>query len=163
METEKGGIKDDLLMLTASIIWGFAFAFQKKGMDFVGPFLFTGLRFLLGAMVVFPFIFKDRSEKLFRESIILGILLFSGVSFQQVGIIYTTAGKAGFITGLYVVFVPIIGYFMGVRTRSYTWIGAVLAITGLYLLSIKGRFTLERGDLLVLIGAVFWTFHVIYI
>lgn len=161
--SERRGIRSDIILLTASIIWGFAFAFQKKGMDFIGPFLFTGLRFLLGSLVVLPFLFRKGEQGGFKESIILGFLLFAGVSLQQVGIVYTTAGKAGFITGLYVVFVPVAGYLMGIRTRRFTWIGAGLAIVGLYLLSIRGRFYPEKGDLLVLLGAVFWTFHVIYI
>ncbi|HDI83004.1 EamA family transporter [bacterium] len=161
--SERRGIRSDIILLTASIIWGFAFAFQKKGMDFIGPFLFTGLRFILGSLVVLPFLFRKGEQGGFKESIILGFLLFAGVSLQQVGIVYTTAGKAGFITGLYVVFVPVVGYLMGIRTRRLTWIGAGLAIVGLYLLSIRGRFYPEKGDLLVLLGAVFWTFHVIYI
>ncbi len=161
--SERRGIRSDIILLTASIIWGFAFAFQKKGMDFIGPFLFTGLRFILGSLVVLPFLFRKGEQGGFKESIILGFLLFAGVSLQQVGIVYTTAGKAGFITGLYVVFVPVAGYLMGIRTRRFTWIGAGLAIVGLYLLSIRGRFYPEKGDLLVLLGAVFWTFHVIYI
>jgi drug/metabolite transporter (DMT)-like permease len=92
--------------------------------------------------------------------LIAGLVLFCGASFQQVALVYTTAGNAGFITGLYVVFVPILGIALGHRAHAGTWIGAALAGVGLYLLSVVGPFTISPGDLLVLIGAIFWACHV---
>ena len=89
-----------------------------------------------------------------------GLVLFAGASFQQVALVYTTAGNAGFITGLYVVLVPIIGVALGHQTHAGTWIGAALAAFGLYLLSVTGQLAISRGDLLVLIGAFFWAGHV---
>ena len=89
--------------------------------------------------------------------------MFGGISFQQVGLQYTTAGKAGFITGLYIFFVPLIGLFLGQRTGSGTWLGATIALFGLYLLSIKEDFTIAEGDLLQLICAVFFAAHVLVI
>jgi drug/metabolite transporter (DMT)-like permease len=88
------------------------------------------------------------------------LALFGGASFQQMGLVYTTAGKAGFITSLYVVLVPLMGIFLGHRHGPSLWIGVVLAVAGLYLLSVTESFTIDRGDLLVLISALFWAIHV---
>ena len=93
----------------------------------------------------------------------MGLLLFGGASLQQVGIVFTTAGKAGFITGLYVILVPVIGILFRRKTRATTWLGAVFGATGLYFLSIKKGFSIHKGDFLVLVGAFFWTFHVLAI
>ena len=168
-------LRSDLILLLAAIIWGFAFVAQRVGMEFVGPFTFNGVRFTLGTLALIPFLFfgkkftlKDpllviSKRKIFLGVIGTGILLFIGVSLQQVGLKTTTAGKAGFITGLYVVFVPIVGIFLGHRTNIYTWLGVLLSATGLYLLSIQSGFRMEHGDLLVLGCAVVFTFHVLLI
>ncbi len=168
-------IRSDLILLLAAIIWGFAFVAQRVGMDYVGPFTFNGVRFTLGTLVLIPFLFigkkfiiKDPSlatsrRKIFWGVIVTGILVFIGVSLQQIGLQTTTAGKAGFITGLYVVFVPIVGVFLGHRTNLYTWLGVLFSATGLYLLSITSSFRIEHGDLLVLACAVVFTFHVLLI
>jgi len=168
-------LRSDLILLLAAIIWGFAFVAQRVGMEFVGPFTFNGVRFTLGTLALIPFLFfgkkftlKDpllviSKRKIFLGVIGTGILLFIGVSLQQVGLKTTTAGKAGFITGLYVVFVPIVGIFLGHRTNLYTWLGVLLSATGLYLLSIQSGFRMEHGDLLVLGCAVVFTFHVLLI
>ncbi len=89
------------------------------------------------------------------------MLLFVGATLQQVGLVYTTAGKAGFITGLYVIFVPLLGLFFRQWTGAGTWLGALLAAVGMYLLSAQDNLSIARGDLLVLIGAIFWAFHVL--
>lgn len=168
-------LRSDLILLLAAIIWGFAFVAQRVGMEFVGPFTFNGVRFTLGTLALIPFLFfgkkftlKDPLLVISKRMIFLGvigtgILLFIGVSLQQVGLKTTTAGKAGFITGLYVVFVPIVGIFLGHRTNLYTWLGVLLSATGLYLLSIQSGFRMEHGDLLVLGCAVVFTFHVLLI
>jgi drug/metabolite transporter (DMT)-like permease len=168
-------LRSDLILLLAAIIWGFAFVAQRVGMEFVGPFTFNGVRFTLGTLVLVPFLFskkkfipKDPSLAISRRKIFwgvvgLGLLLFTGVSLQQVGLQTTTAGKAGFITGLYVVFVPVVGIFLGHRTNLYTWLGVVLSATGLYFLSITSSFRIEHGDLLILACAVVFTFHVLLI
>jgi drug/metabolite transporter (DMT)-like permease len=168
-------LRSDLILILAAIIWGFAFVAQRVGMEFVGPFTFNGVRFTLGTLVLVPFLFsgkkftpKDPSLVISRRKIIwgvigTGILLFIGVSLQQVGLKTTTAGKAGFITGLYVVFVPIVGIFLGHRTNLYTWLGVLFSATGLYLLSMTSSFRIEHGDLLVLGCAVVFTFHVLLI
>jgi len=169
---------DCLLMLT-SIIWGCAFVAQRLGMDFVGPFTFNGVRFALGGLVLWPLILRlaaQRTNELYRPApprrmvfggVALGLVLFVGATLQQVGIVYTTAGKAGFITGLYVVLVPIIGLAMRQKTGWGTWLGALLAVVGMYLLSGQGLMSLATeesfGDLLVLVSAFFWAGHVLLV
>jgi len=167
-------LKSDLLFLLSATIWGFAFVAQRMGMDHVGPFTFNGIRFLLGALVLVPFIYRNRKKQVAAKvafspakprSVIVygglaGLALFSAASLQQVGLLYTTAGKAGFITGLYVVIVPILGLMWGQRTNAGTWIGALLAAVGMYLLSINEDFSIGVGDLLQFIGAVLWASHI---
>ena len=169
---------DTLLLLTAAI-WGLAFTAQRAGMEHIGPFLYTGIRFALGALTLLPVWFFNRRGEGYRigeppgghrntkrvvpASLLAGLVLFLGVSFQQIGIVYTTAGKAGFVTGLYVILVPILGMVWKHRTGRGTWIGAGLAVGGLYLLGVTGRFEVSTGDLLVATSAVFWAFHVLLI
>ncbi len=155
-------LRSDLIMLLAAFIWGSTFVAQRIGMNYIGPFLFNAIRFFIGAVVVLPFVLKDRHfwKKLsIKHGFILGLVLFTAIGFQQWGIVYTTAGKAGFITGLYVVFVPLLGMFMRKKSHRGHIIGALLALLGLYLLSVK-HFSMEKGDFLVFMGAVAWTFHV---
>ena len=168
-------IRADLLMLLAAAIWGFAFVAQREGMETMGPFLFSTARFFIGTVFLFPIVWylskkkktQDNKEtstkKLLFAGFIAGLFLFIASSFQQVGIQYTTAGKAGFITGLYIFFVPLIGIFLGQRTGSGTWLGAFIAVIGLYLLSINEDFSIAKGDLLQLICAVFFAAHVLVI
>jgi drug/metabolite transporter (DMT)-like permease len=168
-------IKADLLMLIAAVIWGFAFVAQREGMETMGPFLFNGVRFLIGVIVLAPVVWflskkpqpehkaKVSTKKLLFAGTMAGLILFIAISFQQVGLQYTTAGKAGFITGLYIFFVPLIGLFFGQKTGSGTWLGATIALYGLYLLSIKEDFSIAEGDLLQLVCAIFFAAHVLYI
>jgi len=168
-------LKTDLLMLIAAVIWGFAFVAQREGMETMGPFLFSGVRFLIGVVALSPVVWflskksqqnhkaEVSTKKLIFAGTVAGLLLFGGISFQQVGLQYTTAGKAGFITGLYIFFVPLIGLFLGQKTGSGTWLGATIALFGLYLLSINEDFSIAEGDLLQLICAVFFAAHVLVI
>ena len=163
-------LRSDLLLLLTALIWGFAFVAQRVGMEYVGPYLFNGARFALGALPLVPFVLKNTSKprwsNLLRAapgSLLAGLFLFVGSSLQQVGIVYTTAGKAGFITGLYVILVPILGLFLGQRSGRNTWIGALGASAGLYLLSIEPPLAIARGDALVLASALFWAGHVLLI
>lgn len=174
----------DLLLLLTAIIWGFAFVAQRMGMDHIGPFLFNGIRFALGALtlVLARKVLQgwrggrgnnrtvDSSRKLPTANrqlptvpgLILGLILFAGASFQQVGIVYTTAGNAGFITGLYIILVPVFGIFSGQKATWNLWAGALLGAIGLYFLSVTGNFGISKGDALVLLSAVFWAIHVLY-
>ena len=167
-------LTSDILLLITSAIWGFAFVAQRAGMAYIGPFLFNGIRFLLGSLALLGVLFgmfrvtqkgqSFRAYLLQREHVtagfLAGIALTLGASFQQMGIVSTTAGKAGFITGLYVILVPILGIFLGKRSYPEAWVGAVFAVIGLYFLTIGHRFSIAMGDLLVLISAVFWAAHV---
>ncbi|QTA80468.1 EamA domain-containing protein [Desulfonema limicola] len=174
---DKSILKSNLLLLLTATIWGFAFVAQRVGMDFIGPFAYNGIRFALGSLSLIPLIlitknktpdlpikFKALSSKmLLLSSSVLGIILFMGASLQQVGLKYTTAGKAGFITGLYVVIVPVAGIFWKQKSDLGTWTGAFLAAVGLYFLSVTEEFTVSFGDFLEIIGAFFWAAHVLII
>jgi drug/metabolite transporter (DMT)-like permease len=160
----------DMLLLLTAAIWGSAFVAQRVGMDHVGPLTFNGIRFALGAMVLLPVIMWRNGRKVSDESsfatllqggLIAGTALFAGATLQQIGLVYTTAGKAGFITGLYVIITPVFGLFLGMRSTIGGWTGAALALVGLYFLSVTESFALAPGDLWVLLGAFFWALHVI--
>jgi drug/metabolite transporter (DMT)-like permease len=168
-------VKADALLFVTAMIWGFAFVAQRAGMEHVGPFTYSGVRFALGSLVLLPLLGRRAGSRppaavpaLGERAALLGALgagvfLFAGVSLQQVGLVYTTAGNAGFITGLYVVIVPLLGLFWGHRPAAGTWIGALLAAAGLYLLSVSEALTIAFGDLLVLAGAFVWAGHVLLI
>ena len=169
-------LRSDLILLLAAAIWGFAFVAQRLGMDYVGPFTYTAARFTLGCMVLLPFLamkrpglgrIREESKAIRRKFILLqlllGLILFCGISLQQYGLLFTTAGNAGFITGLYVVFVPIVGLFIGHKIHTNLWIGIILAAAGLYFLSIKPGSGINPGDVYVFGCALFWTAHVLLI
>lgn len=169
---EKENLQSDVILLVAATIWGFAFVAQRMGMEHIGPFLFNGVRFALGSLSLLPLLYlrrkETRAEKPRRGMTVFGgavagAVLFMGASLQQVGLVYTTAGKAGFITGLYVVIVPVLGLFLRQRIRPGSWMGAVLAAAGLYLLSVSEEFSISFGDLLEVGGAFFWATHVLII
>lgn len=166
-------IKAVFILLLTAAIWGFAFVAQRAGMEHIGAFTYNGIRFALGSASLLPIIYfsgknnKDAEAKpkadlktTIKSGIMAGCILFIAASFQQVGLIYTTAAKAGFITSLYIVLVPILGIFLKQKTYSTTWIGAVTAAVGLYFLSINEDFSIQLGDLLQLIGAFFWAAHI---
>lgn len=168
--------KSDLLLLLTAAIWGFAFVAQRAGMEFVGPFTFNGIRFALGSISLLPLLllkgnqrknpddFKNSwSKDLLISGLLLGFVLFLAATFQQVGMVYTSAGKAGFITGLYVILVPVISIFMKKKTSVNIWVGAIIAVFGLYFLSVKENFGIENGDLLVLASALFFAIHILLI
>lgn len=182
------------LLLVVACIWGFAFVAQKVGNEYIGPFTFNGIRFLLGSISLLPLIFafsflnkqKNKEQKNKEQSndekvdlkdiekhkspkyvltagLICGAILFTGASLQQIGINYTTAGKAAFVTGMYIVLVPIFGLFIKKRVGLFAAIGAVVAIIGLFFLCIGEEFTISKGDWLQLVGAVFWALHILVI
>ena len=168
-------VKSNLLLLLAAAIWGFAFVAQRIGMDHVGPFTYNGVRFLLGALSLLPLILfynkgpkdqvqdKQGIKNVMKTGFIAGTILFLGASLQQIGLLYTTAGKAAFITCLYIVLVPLVGIFLKQYISMTTWLGSVVAIIGLYLLCVKDSFFISYGEVLELIGAFFWTFHILVI
>ena len=159
----------NLILLLTALIWGFGFVSQRMGMDHLGPYAFNVCRFLVGALSLLPLLFflrkkgsgsTDFNPSFSKFSILAGFALFGGATLQQVGIQYTTVGKAGFITGLYVVIVPILGLSLRQKIGKWTIIGCMLAVLGLYFLSIKQDFSMGWGESLVLIGAFFWAVHV---
>ncbi len=161
-------ITADLLLLFAAAIWGFAFVAQRVGMASVGPFTFNAVRFALGALSLIPLIRVTRKRqehhappgRLLLGGSILGVVLFAAASAQQLGLVTTTAGKAGFITGLYVVFVPLLALIWGERASWLTWGGALLAVLGLYFLSVTEELVLSGGDAWVLLSALLFAVQI---
>ena len=165
-------LKADLSLLLAALIWGVAFVAQRVAAESTPVFLFNAVRFLLGALILLPFAWIESrrtsaalpGKNALAGILLAGLLLFAAGTFQQLGLRYTTAGNAGFITGLYVVLVPVFLVLGGKqRLRPTLWAAALLAVIGLYLLSTGGRLRLALGDALELVGAVLFAFHVIWI
>lgn len=170
-----GEMKSNLLLMLTAAIWGFAFVAQRVGMQYLGAFTFNGVRFALGSISLVPLIIYFKNKKTAEQrsevapasaivpGIIAGTVLFLGASLQQAGLAYTTAGKAAFITGLYIVLVPLLGVFLKQRIGVNTWIGVMLAVSGLYFLSVNEDLTIALGDFLEIIGAFFWAVHILVI
>ncbi|MCF2684018.1 DMT family transporter [Faecalicatena contorta] len=165
-----------ILMLTA-FIWGTAFVAQSVGMDYLGPFTFNGVRSLIGAVALLPCIWLlqtiNKKEGTVKEEgsrkdliiggIACGLLLFAASSLQQIGIQYTSAGKAGFITAFYIVIVPVLGMFLHKKIGWKVWIAVLLALAGLYFLCITERFTIGRGDIFIFLCALVFSLHIMVI
>jgi len=171
-QTERRWTTNGLLLLAAAI-WGTAFVAQRSGMEHVGPFTFNAVRFALGGMALLPLrAIRRRRWNPNRQPRVAfgkysllggglaGLVLFAGASLQQTGLVSTTAGKAGFITGLYIIIVPIMGLLWKRRTGQETWLGVLLALAGLYLLCAPKTLLISKGDVLVLLGAFAWAGHV---
>lgn len=175
----KEQIKANALLLLTAAIWGFAFVAQKIGAEYINAFSFNGIRFFLGGISLLPFLWlslrKERKtgiiavkEKVsfiysLKAGICLGVILYLGAGLQQMGMEYTTAAKAGFITGLYIVLVPVFGIFLKQKTNINTWFGVGIAVIGLYLLSINKGFQMENGDFLVLLCSIAFSIHILAI
>jgi drug/metabolite transporter (DMT)-like permease len=171
---ERGAVdrmrRADMLLVVTAGIWGFAFVAQRAGMSCMGPFLFNAVRFALGALILGPVAFsrpapdrRKKGEGFWRSAspgLTTGAVLFAGASLQQAGLVYTTAGNAGFVTGLYVVLVPVFGLLGGSATPRRTWVAAVLSVAGMFFLTSAGSGRMATGDLLVLGGAFFWALHI---
>lgn len=167
--------RGSLLLLLTAMIWGAAFVAQSAGMDHIGPFTFNGLRMLLGALVLLPFLLVKRRRqapgtrrqapraKRLLAGVLCGAALFAGSTLQQIGMTETTAGKAGFITAMYVVLVPLAGLALGHKQRALVWVSVALAAVGMYLLCAGGEAGVSRGDLLVFAGAVGFAVHILVI
>jgi drug/metabolite transporter (DMT)-like permease len=160
-------IEADLMMLLAAIIWGGGFVAQRIATRYIGPFTFNGIRFALAGILLLPIVLRSlkRLDKKLLWIFPAGILLFGGSALQQIGLATTTAGSAGFITGVYVVLVPV---FLSLLWRNkipaVNWIAAIIALGGTYLLSTGGELIRPgSGDLFELVGAVVWAFHVIVV
>lgn len=167
-------LQANLLLLLASLIWGFAFVAQKVGANFLGAFTFNGIRFAIGSLSLIPLIIyfnkKSKSTDMVQTlkspvkgGIIAGIVIFVGNSLQQIGLSYTTAGKAAFITAMYIVLVPIFSVFLKRKISKGNWLGVMVAIVGLYFLSITESLTISFGDFLQIGGAICFATHILLI
>ncbi|MGI6204971.1 MAG: DMT family transporter [Anaerovoracaceae bacterium] len=166
-------LKGSLIFLLTAIIWGAAFVTQKSGSEYVDPFTVDTIRSFLGAATLLPFIMRGRKKEkeagtaadrktVLTGGIVCGLGIFAGMTLQQIGIMYTTAGKAGFLTTIYVVLVPILGLFIGKKIRPLMWLCVVLSIMGLYLLCADpGTFTIGKGDLIVICSALGFSFQML--
>lgn len=172
-------IRQSLLLLLTATIWGVAFVSQSVGMDYVRPFTFNAVRSLIGAAVLIPCIAvlkklqkKDETQEIHKKEdkktllaggICCGVILALASSFQQFGILYTTVGKAGFITAMYIILVPVFGIFLKKRVGLRMGVSVVIAVAGLYLLCMTESLRFERGDILVLICALIFSFHIMVV
>ena len=169
------------ILTTCAAIWGFAFVAQRMSIGHVPSFAFNGIRFLLGAVSLLPVIcifsaksgLRDAIRRSAKPGLLIGVILFIAASLQQLGMDSAFlsrfgmqgagAGKAGFITGLYLVIVPVVGIFFGHRSHALSWFGAAFSLAGLYLISVRGDFTFDGGDVLIFIGAIFWSMHILFV
>ncbi len=168
-------LKNLLLLLLTSLIWGTAFVAQQMGMDHMGPYAFSAIRCLMGALVLVPVVWflnrrKDAEKKAHESNratwiggLTCGVLLAVAANLQQIGIQYTTVGKAGFITALYIVIVPVLGLFLKRRAGAKLWVSVVIAMVGLYLLCMTDALRLELGDSLVFFCALVFSLHILVI
>ena len=170
--------KNFILLFLTALIWGVAFVAQSVAMDYIGPYTFNAVRSLLGGIVLVPCVFLfgerkkadrthghtvDRPQDVLIGGVLCGFMLFLSTTLQQVGIQYTTVAKAGFITALYIILVPILGIFLKKQVSFQIWISVAIALTGLYLLCMQGSFSLGQGDLLVLLCSLCFALHILVI
>lgn len=176
-------MKGNILLFITAFIWGCAFVAQRTGMEYIGPLTFNGIRSLVGGVTLLIFLLirnrlykrnqKDKEKEGTKKQtsvgftvfcgLICGICLFAGTTLQQLGMVYTTAGKAGFITAFYIVLVPLLGIFLKKKIRLVAWIGVMLAMVGLYLLCVGEDFTVNKGDILVLLCSFAFTIHITFV
>ncbi|MGI5971401.1 MAG: DMT family transporter [Oscillospiraceae bacterium] len=173
---DKKSLRGSFTLLITAIVWGVAFTAQSKGMDYIGPFTFNAVRFLLGGIVLIPAILvfsrKNAGEKkskllpdkkLIAGGIFCGLIIFSGNTLQQFGILHSSVGKAGFLTALYIIIVPLIGIFLGRAIDKKVWVSVAAALIGMYLLCMKDGFSIKLGDTLLILCAVVFSLHILVI
>lgn len=180
-------MKGNILLLITAFIWGCAFVAQRTGMEYIGPLTFNGIRSLVGGFTLLIYLFlrhqlrkkNDKQETAnhqkdgtqhppskkftFLCGLVCGLCLFAGTTLQQMGMVYTTAGKAGFITALYIILVPLLGIFLGKKVRPIVWLGVFLALVGLYLLCVGEDFSVNKGDMLILLCSFAFTIHITFV
>lgn len=182
MQEEKKSIISSLLLITATAIWGFAFVAQSEAMKHIGPFTMNGLRSLLAAIFLVPVVMvsdtlkgkkitffgtknPEKRKYLLLGGLFCGIFVTIASTIQQIGIQYTTVGKAGFLTTAYIVFVPVISLIIGKRINWNGWVGVAVALLGMFLLCVQnfGNFSVNKGDILMIICALFFAIHILVI
>lgn len=170
-------IRNSILLFITAVIWGCAFVAQSVGMDYIEPFTFSAVRSLIGSAFLVPCIWllgkrknteaikvKEDKKELLKGGIICGVIICVAANLQQIGILYTSVGKSGFLTALYIVIVPVIGAFLGKKPGKKLCMAVVCAVVGLYLLCMKvGTFSLEFGDVLLLLCALVFSLHIMTI
>lgn len=174
----KQQIKSSLILLLTATIWGVAFVAQSVGMEYIGPFTFNAIRCVLGELVLIPVILvlkkkketgaenqeKEDKKTLWAGGIACGVILCIASNLQQFGIMEASVGKSGFFTALYIVMIPVIGIFIGKRPGIKLWFCVALAVVGMYLLCMKdGSFTIERADIMLLLCALAFSFHILVV
>ena len=174
----KQQIKSSLILLLTATIWGVAFVAQSVGMEYIGPFTFNAIRCVLGGLVLIPVILvlkkkketgaenqeKEDKKPLWTGGIACGVILCIASNLQQFGIMEASVGKSGFFTALYIVMIPVIGIFIGKRPGIKLWFCVALAVVGMYLLCMKdGSFTIERADIMLLLCALAFSFHILVV
>ena len=174
----KQQIKSSLILLLTATIWGVAFVAQSVGMEYIGPFTFNAIRCVLGGLVLIPVILvlkkkketgaenqeKEDKKTLWMGGIACGVILCIASNLQQFGIMEASVGKSGFFTALYIVMIPVIGIFIGKRPGIKLWFCVALAVVGMYLLCMKdGSFTIERADIMLLLCALAFSFHILVV
>ena len=173
MQSKPSLLFGNILMLIAAALWGFTFVAQKTGMDHLEPLMFTAIRFALGATCLLFLIRFLGKQKLNNDGlvagVIMGVLITLGITLQQIGIVETTAGKSGFLTAIYILLVPIFLSIKGEKLPTQVWPAVVLALIGLYFLTIKDTpiatmlASINKGDYWVLACSAFWALHIIYV
>ncbi len=177
METKNKSLKGNIMLMLTALIWGTGFVSQSLGMEYIGPFTFNGVRNIIASLFLIPCIYflrfinkeekkkisSDEKKYLLKGGIYCGTVLFFASSTQQIGIQYTSVGKAGFITALYVIIVPVMGIFMNKKVSAKIWVSMAAAVFGLYLLCINEGFSINKGDLLVLLCAFLFSVHILVI
>jgi drug/metabolite transporter (DMT)-like permease len=173
-------VEADVLLLVTAVVWGCSFVALRSGMRSMGPFAYSGVRFALGTLSLLPLLAWTRRHRVAPRpepgaplplgprgqvlwSALVGVILFGAANLQQVGLVTTTAGNAGFITSLFVILVPLVRFLHGWPVGRSVWAGAALALAGLYFLSVGPGFAMARGDLLCLAAALFWTGQILLI
>lgn len=175
--------KNAFMLVLTAFIWGTAFVAQSVGMDFLEPFTFNGMRSLIGGVALLPCIFflkrfqpkngndagggegnpAGSKKDLILGGVACGFFLFAASSFQQIGIVYTTAGKAGFITSCYIIIVPVLGIFLHKKIGWKVWLAVVMAVAGLYFLCITDSFAISKGDFYIFLCAILFSLHILVI
>lgn len=177
---QKGRLMGDIMLMTTAFIWGTAFVAQRAGMEHIGPLTFMATRYMLAVISIgiVAYLYFCMNKKKYAMSLsrpkhdktttivsglVTGSILFVASSMQQTGLVYSSAGKVGFITALYIIIVPILGIFFKKRVGPLTWLGVVLATVGLYLLTMKEGLSMEYGDFIVLMASFIWAVHILVI
>lgn len=166
-------LKASIMLFITSIIWGLAFVAQAQGMEHIGPFTFTAARSVVAIIFLYlTYVFFNKTSKTYREQkfdmkrtlrggILCGLVFTVAMNLQQSGLVYTTAGKASFLTALYIVFLPILGLFFGKRINKKLILCIIFAMLGTYLMSVKGSLEMNRGDVITIISAFVFAGHIL--